>query len=106
MPKYLFKASLSQEGLKGTLAEGGTSRRDTIAKMSENMGGRLEAFYYAFGGTDAYVITELPNDETAAAVAVTVSASGTGSVETVVLLEAEQIDAAARMTVDYRPPGG
>ncbi len=106
MPKYMFKAKLSADGLRGTLDEGGTSRREAISKMSENIGGRVEAFYYAFGGTDVYVIADLPDNESAAAVAVTVSAAGTGSVETVVLLEPEQIDAVSNMTVDYRKPGG
>ena len=105
MPKYLFKTNLTRDGLAGTLAEGGTSRRETISKLAENVGGRIESFYYAFGGTDAYVIVDLPDNETAAAVAVTVSASGAASVETVVLIEPEQVDAASQMTIDYRKPG-
>jgi len=106
MPKYLFKVNLSTDGLRGTLAEGGTSRREMAAKTAEAVGGRIESFYYAFGGTDAYVIGDLPNNEAAAAVAMTVSTSGTGAVETVVLLEPEQINTVADMTVDYEPPDG
>ena len=106
MPKYLYRVSLSAEGLKGTLAEGGTSRRETISKLAENMGGRLEAFYYAFGEDDAIVIADVPDNVTAAAIATTVAAAGVGSISTTVLIEPEEIDAIGKLTVDYRPPGG
>ena len=89
----------------GTLREGGTSRRAEITKEVEDLGGTVEAFYYAFGSTDAYVIADLPDQETAAAMAMAVSASGAGSVTTTVLLTPELVDAAAQKTVHYRPPG-
>lgn len=106
MPKYLIKASLNAEGVSGTLKEGGTSRRATVEKMTEDIGGTLEAFYYAFGETDAYVIVDAPNNVTSAAVAMTVAASGTVATETVVLITPEEVDEISAMTVDYRPPGG
>ena len=89
----------------GTLKEGGTSRRAEITSEVENLGGSVEAFYYAFGATDAFVIADLPDNETAAAMALAVSASGAAGVITKVLLTPEEIDAAAQKTVHYRPPG-
>ena len=74
MPKYLFKSQLNVEGVKGTLADGGTGRRDAVKKAVESVGGNLESFYYAFGDTDTYVIVELPSDAHAAAVADAVGA--------------------------------
>jgi uncharacterized protein with GYD domain len=106
MPKYLFKSSLSPEGVAGVLNEGGVARRDTVSKALQSVGGSLEAFYYAFGATDVYEIADLPDDETAAAVALTASSSGRLSVETVVLITPETIDAARKKNFDYRPPGG
>lgn len=105
MSKYLFQASLSREGVMGTLKEGGTSRMEEIGREIENLGGTMEVFYYAFGATDAYVIADLPDDATAAAMAMAVSGSGAGSVTTTVLLEPSAIDDAAAKTVHYRPPG-
>lgn len=105
MPKYLFQASLSREGVMGTLKEGGTSRKEEIGREVENLGGTMEVFYYAFGTTDAYVIADLPDEATAAAMAMAVSASGAGSVTTTVLLDPATVDAAAEKTVHYRPPG-
>ena len=89
----------------GTLKEGGTSRKAEITKETEDLGGTVEAFYYAFGATDAYVIAELPDNETAAAFAMAVTASGAASVTTTALLTPDEIDAAAQKTVHYRPPG-
>jgi uncharacterized protein with GYD domain len=105
MPKYLFKSSLSPAGVAGVLKEGGVARRDTVSKALQSVGGSLGAFYYAFGATDLYEIAELPDYETAAAVALTASSSGRVSVETVVLITPETIDAARKKNVDYRPPG-
>lgn len=105
MPKYLYKTKLTDEGMRGTLEEGGVARRDTVKKMAESLGGRLETFYYAFGETDAYVIVDLPDAATAAAAAITVGLSGSGSIETVALIEPEDIETIAGMTIDYRPPG-
>ena len=48
---------------------------------------------------------DLPNNETVAAIAMNVAASGSVSCKTVVLLTPEEIDRAAAVTVDYRPPG-
>ena len=69
MPKYMFKASYRSEGAAGVLSKGGASRRDAIAKAAESVGGKLESFYFAFGGTDAYVVVELPDNATAASMA-------------------------------------
>jgi uncharacterized protein with GYD domain len=106
MPKFLFEASYTTEGIKGVQAAGGSSRRDAIAAMAEGVGGKLESFHFAFGGSDAYVIVELPDNESAAAVALTTNAAGGASVKTTVLLTPEEVDAAANRSVDYRPPGG
>ena len=52
MSKYMFRASLSPEGVAGLLKEGGTARRDVVQKAVETLGGTLEAFYFAFGASD------------------------------------------------------
>lgn len=106
MPKYLMQAHFTPEGARGLKTEGGTSRRETIEKLVQAHGGSLEAFYFAFGSTDVFVIGDLPDNPTAAAVALAVSGSGAVGVETTVLLTPEDIDAASGIEVDFRPPGG
>jgi len=105
MPRFLFEASYTLEGVKGVQSAGGTSRRDAVAQVAESVGGTLEGFYFAFGDRDAYVICDLPDNESAAAAALTVNSAGGATVKTVVLLTPEEVDAAAKRSVDYRPPG-
>ena len=105
MPKFLFEASYTQDGVKGVQKAGGSSRRDAIASMTEGLGGTLEAFYFAFGDIDAYVVVDVPDTEVATAVALAVNASGAATVKTVVLLTPEEVDAAAKLSVSYRAPG-
>jgi uncharacterized protein with GYD domain len=106
MPKFLFEASYTLDGVKGVRSAGGTSRRDAIAALAESVGGTLESFYFGFGDRDAYVLVDLPDNESAAAIALTVNATGGATVRTVALLTPEEVDAAAKRSVDYRPPGG
>jgi uncharacterized protein with GYD domain len=105
MAKFLIEARYGPEGAKGVAAAGGTARRDAIAQLFESAGGRLEAFYFAFGETDAYVLGDLPDTETAAGLALAVNSVGAVSITTKVLLTPEQVDTAARKSIDYHPPG-
>ena len=105
MPKYLIQANYVGEGLKGLLKEGGSSRRATIEKLLGSVGGRVEGFYYAYGDTDAFVIVDLPDNVTAAALSLTINATAAVTVKVTALLTPEEIDAAAKKTLAYRPPG-
>ena len=105
MAKFLIKASYTTEGAKGVQSSGGTSRRDAVAGMAEGLGGKLESFYFAFGETDAYVVLDIPDNQRAAAASMAVNAAGAATSEVVVLLTPEDIDAAAKLSVEYRPPG-
>jgi len=105
MAKYLFEANYTLDGIKGVQSAGGSARRDAVAQVAESVGGRIESFHFALGEHDAYVVVDLPDIESATAVALTVNASGGATVRTVALLTPEEVDAAAQRSVDYRPPG-
>ncbi len=106
MPKYLFRGSYSQEGIKGVMKEGGSGRRDGAAALAESVGGRLETFFFAFGAHDFYAVVDLPDNAAAVVVAATVGASGAmSSFETIPLLTPEEADEAVKRSVSYRPPG-
>jgi uncharacterized protein with GYD domain len=106
MPKYLVKASYTQQGAEGVMKEGGSGRRDSVGSLISSMGGTMESFYFAFGEADAYVTAELPDNVSAAAIALAVNSTGAAQVSTVVLMTPEEVDEATKKTVDYRPPGG
>ena len=105
MPKYLVQANYVGEGVKGLLKEGGSSRRAAVEKLFSLAGGTIEASYYAFGDTDLFIIVDLPDNATAAALSLIVNATGAVTPKVTVLLTAEEIDEAAKKTLSYRPPG-
>ncbi|AVZ76905.1 GYD domain protein [Streptomyces lunaelactis] len=105
MSKYLFRVTLTMEGLKGLLKEGGTARREVVERMVQSLGGQLESMHWAFGEEDVYVVVDLPGNASAAAMGLTASAAGGVRTSTVVLLTPEEIDEAVRQKVDYRAPG-
>ena len=105
MPKFLIEASLTAEGVKGVQSEGGTARREAVQTALESVGGQLDAFYFGFGNRDVYALADFPDNQSAAAMALAVNASGAVTTRTIVLLTPDEIDAAAQRSVQYRPPG-
>jgi uncharacterized protein with GYD domain len=103
--KYLVRASYTHEGLQGLLREGGTERRVAIEKMAADIGGHLEAFYFAFGEDDVFAIVEAPDDVKMAAVSLMINAAGAATCKVTPLLTPEDVDAATKVTVSYRAPG-
>ena len=106
MPRFLIDASYTSDGVKGVQSGGGSARRDAIAKVAESVGGTLDSFYFAFGGTDVFTVADLPDNAAAAALALAVSAGGGATVRTVVLLTPAEVDGATSKKVKYTPPGG
>jgi uncharacterized protein with GYD domain len=105
MPKYLFRASYSATGAAGLLKDGGTVRVKAIEGLVGSLGGKLDTAYWAFGGDDIFLIADLPDSKAAAAISLTVGASGAASVTTSELLSASDVDEVVRRKADYRPPG-
>jgi uncharacterized protein with GYD domain len=105
MPTYLWRASYTADGTKGLLKEGGTKRRAAVQQMIEKAGGKLHAFYFAFGEADVYGIAEFPDHATAAGASLAVNATGAVRLHTTLLLSPEEIDAGTRKSVSYRAPG-
>ena len=104
MAKFLFQADYTPAGVAGLRNEGGTGRRDMFNKMFSEMGGTLEAFYYAFGRDDLYMIVDLPDDAAAVAASLAASSAGAISFRAIVLVTPETVDEAVRRTVNYTPP--
>jgi uncharacterized protein with GYD domain len=105
MAKFLVEASYLSKGINGLLKEGGTRRREAVDELFASLGGRVELFYFAFGERDAIIIGELPDNTSAAALALRVNAAGVTTCKTTVLLTPQDIDDAVKKTSTYRPPG-
>jgi uncharacterized protein with GYD domain len=105
MPKYLFEASYTVEGLKGLLKDGGSKRREDLKEAVKQLGGSLEAIYFAFGDEDVFSIVDMPDNVSATAIALAITGSGAARIKTVVLLTPEEVDQATKKSVKYRAPG-
>jgi uncharacterized protein with GYD domain len=106
MAKFLIEVDYTAAGTKGILEAGGSRRKAVVEKMIKKLGGKVEAFYFTFGIRDAIVIVDIPDNVTAAAISIAVSATGSVAYKTTVLLTPQEIDEAAKKSVAYTPPGG
>jgi len=104
MPKYLVQGSYTDQGLTGVLKQGGSKRRAAVEQLAKDMGGKLEAFYFAFGSDDFVIILDLPSNMDMAATAIVAQASGTVKSRITVLMTPEEIDQAVKRKVKFRPP--
>jgi uncharacterized protein with GYD domain len=105
MPKYLLQVNYTLEGVRGLHKEGGSSRRAAAEKLIKSVGGTMDAFYFAFGDTDVFLIADMPDQASMAAAALAVAAAGGATIKTTVLLAPEEIDIANTKSPSYRPPG-
>ena len=105
MSKYLIRANYTLNGTKGLIKKGGSIRRATVEQMLTSLGGKMESFYYAFGDTDVFIIADVPDAKSAAAISLTVNAAGGAQVTTTPLMTPEEMDEACKKSVRYRAPG-
>jgi len=105
MPKYLMEVSYAADGVKGLMKDGGSKRRAVADTLLQSLGGRIEAFYYAFGETDVFVIADLPDNASAAAASLAIAGSGAVTNKVTVLLTPDEIDQAVKKGGTYTPPG-
>ncbi|HEV2303236.1 MAG TPA: GYD domain-containing protein [Stellaceae bacterium] len=105
MPKYLISASYSAEGLQGLQKDKASGRRRAVTEAIEGLGGKVETVYFALGQDDVYVIADLPDNGTAAALGIAASSSGLMRTRTTALLTMEEVDRALEKNVGFRPPG-
>ena len=105
MAKFMIMGSYTADGAKGLLKDGGSRRKSAVEQMVSHLGGKLEAFYFAFGESDIFAIVDVPDTTSGTALSLAVNASGTVKLRTVMLVTPEELDAACKKTVSYRPPG-
>ncbi|MFG2102509.1 GYD domain-containing protein [Micromonospora echinaurantiaca] len=101
----MIRATYTTKGIAGLGKEGGTARAEVVRALIENSGGQVESLYFAFGEHDLYVVSEVPDNVTAAALGIAVRAAGGVEARVVPLLTPMEIDAAAGMPVTYQAPG-
>jgi uncharacterized protein with GYD domain len=105
MAAYMVQFSYTEQGAKGLIKEGGSKRREATEQLIKSLGGKLVAYYFAFGEYDGIAIVEGVDNIDVAAAALLVGASGAVRTKTTVLMSPDEVDKATRKSGNYRPPG-
>lgn len=105
MAKFLTRATYTADGVKGLMKEGASGRKAAVEKAISALGGKVEAFYFALGDTDVFVVVDAPDTTAAVALSMAVNASGAVRTSMTPLLTVEEMDAACKKSVGYRAPG-
>jgi uncharacterized protein with GYD domain len=105
MPHYLQQVAYSQEGWEALVANP-QNRIEAVRPVIEKLGGKIEAAWFSFGDHDIVVITDMPDNVTAAAIAMAFAAGGAiKSVQTTPLISPEEAMQALKKAHEcgYRP---
>ena len=105
MPHYLQQVAYSPEGWEALVAHP-QNRIDAVRPAIEKLGGKIEAAWFSFGDYDVVVITDLPDNVSAAAIAMAFAAGGAcKSVQTTPLISPEEATQALKKAKEcgYRP---
>lgn len=105
MPLYLTQTAYTQEAWHA-LVNNPQNRIDAIRPAIEKLGGKIINGYFAFGDYDVVAITEMPDNVSAAAIAIAFAAGGScKSIKTTPLMsQAEALDAIKKASqTGYHP---
>ena len=75
MASYLYQISYSAEAW-AALVKSPQDRVEAVRKVVEKLGGKIEAFWFAFGDYDLVGVLDMPDNASAAAFSVAVAAGG------------------------------
>jgi uncharacterized protein with GYD domain len=85
MTFYLIQAKVSQDTMRA-LVDRPEDRLLTTTRFVKSVGGRLHNYFFSFGEYDIVLVLELPDNVSAASLAMTLAASGSVTeIETTVL---------------------
>ena len=107
MPFYLMRFSYTPEAW-ARLIKQREDPRPVARSVVERLGGKLQGFWYSFGEHDGYVLIEAPDNVSAAAFTVGISAGGSlrGAETSVLLTVEETLDMLKKAQgLPYRAPG-
>ncbi|MCB0163837.1 MAG: GYD domain-containing protein [Anaerolineae bacterium] len=106
MTKYFVQGNYTAEGVKRLIKDGGTGRRESASQLFASAGGSLECLYFSSVGPSYYIIIDIPDKESAMAIAATGVVNGTITIDQVVeLLTPAEMDEAVKKTPMYHSPG-
>lgn len=106
MPRYMIQAAYTAEALAAFVSKP-QDRVSGLRALTERMGAKLESFDFCLGDYDVVATYTAPDDTTATAIALAVTAAGhTKSFKTTKLISPEDFMAASQKAsgASYQPP--
>ena len=90
MPHYLHQVAYTPEAWQALLAKP-QNRIEAVKPAIEKLGGSIKSAWFAFGEYDVVLITEMPDNVSAAGIAIAFAGGGAcKSVQTTPLMSAEE----------------
>jgi uncharacterized protein with GYD domain len=108
MPHFLHQIAYSREGWQA-IVNNPQDRIEAVRPAIEKLGGKIHTAWFAFGDYDVVLITEMPNNVNAAAIAIAFAAGGAckGVQTTPLMSTAEALEAMKKAKESgYRPATG
>ncbi|HEY7615497.1 MAG TPA: GYD domain-containing protein [Terriglobales bacterium] len=105
MPHYLHQVAYTSDSWKALIAQP-QNRVEAVRHAIEKLGGKIVTAWFAFGEYDIVMITEMPDNVSAAAIAIAFAGGGAcKSVQTTPLMSTEETLQALRKASEsgYRP---
>jgi uncharacterized protein with GYD domain len=109
LAKFATFFTLKPETVAAFLAKP-SDRAAAVRKLVEPLGGKLESYYWMLGEHDGFIVVDLPDSVSAAAVSLAVGSTGAiAHLETHELFTSDQLaglaEKANKARGNYRPPG-
>src|SRR5436190_13146104 len=110
MARYLLQAAYTPEAW-ATQLKNPQNRVEIVSGLLQQFGGRFETVYFAFGDYDIVAVMDLPDNVSAAAVSMVVSAGGAvKAIRTTPLMTVDEgiqaMRRGAETAASYKPPAG
>ena len=106
MPVYLVQASYTPQAV-ASMVKNPQDRAAAVKPLIEKAGGKLLGLWFAFGSYDVVAVAEMPDNVSAAGLAMATASSGAFSAyhTTPLMTTKEAMDAMKRASdVGYKPP--
>jgi len=108
MTRYLIEETVTSQGI-AALIKNPHDRTEVIRPIFESVGGKLEHYYVAYNENTVYILAEIPDQESLAAIIWAFQAGG-GPISlkaTPLMTATEAVDMAKKAgSLGYRPPTG
>jgi len=106
MGKYLFEVRIINFDLARFQSSNyGAEWKQSLEDAVQNVGGTVDALYFALGDVDAFMVAEIPNAASVAELSLKILEGGDATLRTVVLIDTTELGVGFLHGWKWLPPG-